>query len=317
MGEPLIVQPSILSIFISPCPPLLHIKVLGILLSRATGKSLDTLLREGIFEPCCMQNTFFHLPSDRTLSDLFEPTVAGEDNGIDPQSSVRIVPDKVNYRWELSCDTSGIDESSMHHNESGSGEVGGEEGGRSHGTKNMPPPLPSSELPWPLIFHPTFCYSAAAREAGTHMSGGAGLLSTGEDYLKFLTAWLAAFSGRPLELDATPRDVPKPILSRKIAELMARDSLPSHLPRPMWIQGFGLGFAIWHHPTCADQVCSPGSVYWAGIFGTNYFIDLSEGCAAVLLTQRYPQLPPGNLSVRYQQLVLQALATKPRTSQVP
>ena len=210
----------------------------------------------------------------------------------------------------------------MQHNESRSGEVGGEEGGLSHSTKNMPPALPSPELPWPLIFHPTFCYSTAAREAGTHMSGGAGLLSTGEDYLKFLTAWLAAFSGRPLELfrpiptlDATPRNVPKPILSRKIAELMARDSLPSHLPRPMWIQGFGLGFAIWHHPRV--QIKFAPWKRTGRVSSEPTTSSIRRGCAAVLLTQRYPQLPPGNLSFRYQQLVLQALAIKPRTSQLP
>ena len=44
--------------------------VLGILLSRATGRPLDELLREGILEPCGMKDTFFHCPAGRKIEKL-------------------------------------------------------------------------------------------------------------------------------------------------------------------------------------------------------------------------------------------------------
>ena len=46
-----------------------------------------------------------------------------------------------------------------------------------------------------LAFDKDFTYSPEAAAAWVHRSGGAGLLSTGADYLKFLTSFLASYRG--------------------------------------------------------------------------------------------------------------------------
>ena len=83
---------------------------------------------------------------------------------------------------------------------------------------------------------------------------------------------------------------------------------------PCVYQGFGLGFAVTADPASADRVCSPGALHWAGVFGSNYFVDPVEMCVGVLLTQRFPALPPGNLRDRYQQLIYQAHRAPPPPS---
>ncbi len=192
--------------------------------------------------------------------------------------------------------------------------------------------------PWPLAYHATYPYTQEAKERGVHESGGAGLISTGKDYLRFLTAVLASLTGRALPLDGNNNSdgggsggsggsdsgsgealavrgrLAPHLLSRTVAEMLARDSLGPSLPRPSWVQGFGLGLAVTLDPAGQDRVCSPNTLYWAGIFGTNYFLSPRDMVAAVLLTQRYPDLPPGNLRDKYQGMVLQALAPKPPES---
>ena len=79
------------------------------------------------------------------------------------------------------------------------------------------------------------------------------------------------------------------ILSRKIAEMMARDSLggvrhsvPQHFSvatghdgASAWLgpgQSWGLGFSIVTDPGKAGYVGSPGTLVWGGIFGTEYMV---------------------------------------------
>jgi len=116
-----------------------------------------------------------------------------------------------------------------------------------------------------LAYDKAFPYSDEASAAGVHRSGGAGLLSTGNDYCKFLLAVLASLDG----------DMDRPrVLSRKMAEMMASNSL-NGAPAD-WLgpgAGFGLGFNICMDPGAAGRVGSPGTLMWAGIFGTEYFIE--------------------------------------------
>ena len=116
-----------------------------------------------------------------------------------------------------------------------------------------------------LAYDKFYTYSNEAQAAGVHRSGGAGLLSTGPDYCKFLEAFLASLNGC--------RNKPR-VLSRKMAEMMASDSLTGATAD--WLgpgSGFGLGFHVCVDPGAAGRVGSPGTLIWAGIFGTEYFIE--------------------------------------------
>mmetsp|Transcript_18828 Transcript_18828/g.49377 ORF Transcript_18828/g.49377 Transcript_18828/m.49377 type:complete len:104 (+) Transcript_18828:1269-1580(+) len=96
------------------------------------------------------------------------------------------------------------------------------------------------------------------------------------------------------------------VLSRKMAEMMASNSL-NGAPAD-WLgpgAGFGLGFNICMDPGAAGRVGSPGTLMWAGIFGTEYFIDPVEHICAVLLTQRFPN-DDIDLRKKFPQLVMQA-----------
>ena len=120
----------------------------------------------------------------------------------------------------------------------------------------------------------------------TTFSGGAGLLSTAGDYLRF--AEMLRCKG---ELDGVR------LLGRKTVEYMTRNHLPGDLAdmgRPSFNEttfegiGFGLGFSVVLDPAKACVICSEGEYGWGGAASTAFWIDPAEDLVVIFLTQLLP-----------------------------
>jgi CubicO group peptidase (beta-lactamase class C family) len=116
-------------------------------------------------------------------------------------------------------------------------------------------------------------------------SGGGGLVSTADDYVRF---------GRMLlgkgQLDGVR------ILSPRMVERMTTDHLTPEqrkiqfLGRDFWAgQGFGLGVSVVDDPTRAigSELVSKGTHGWGGAHGTWYFVDPEEELVAVMMIQLF------------------------------
>jgi CubicO group peptidase (beta-lactamase class C family) len=135
-------------------------------------------------------------------------------------------------------------------------------------------------------------------------SGGAGSVSTLDDYLRFTQMLLNGGT-----LDGVR------VLSRHSVQLMASDHIDSRIGNPMAASLATLGTAGYSHALgvgvrTAHGTGLPGSVgeiTWAGTGGTYFWVDPKEQLAVVYLTQR-----PGASRAQYRrlirQLVYQAIA---------
>jgi CubicO group peptidase (beta-lactamase class C family) len=116
-------------------------------------------------------------------------------------------------------------------------------------------------------------------------SGGGGLVSTADDYMRFCRMLLAGgqLDGHTLVSPATLR-------------LMTANHLPggkdlTALSRSLFSEstnagvGFGLGFAVVFDPVRAMVPSSPGEYYWGGAASTAFWIDPVEDIAVVFMTQ--------------------------------
>ncbi len=183
--------------------------VLGVILERVSGQSLDALLAARIFRPLKMHDTGFT---------------------VEPSKHARIAePYEIDSVWKIKT--------------------------------------PMSD----------------PRKTPPRFSGGGGLMSTADDYLRF--AQMLLNGG---ELDGAR------ILSPKTIELMLADHLPVMRlavptgqiilgPRPGY--GFGLGFAVRTDLGGANTPGSIGIADWNGISGTNFWIDPKEKLAVVWMMQ--------------------------------
>lgn len=120
-------------------------------------------------------------------------------------------------------------------------------------------------------------------EAPAFPSGGGGLVSTADDYVRF---------GRMLLGKGQLEGVR--ILSPRMVERMTTNHLSEEqreiqfLGRDFWAgQGFGLGVAVVDDPTHAigSELVSPGTHGWGGAHGTWYFVDPQEELVAVMMIQ--------------------------------
>ncbi|MCW5958101.1 MAG: beta-lactamase family protein [Pyrinomonadaceae bacterium] len=112
-----------------------------------------------------------------------------------------------------------------------------------------------------------------------NFSGGAGILSTAGNYLRFLQ--MLANGG---EIDG------KRILSRKSVELMISDHLRGIPYRDG--QGFGLGFSIVKDLGARGVIGSEGEFAWGGAYHSTYWVDPKEQLVVVYMTQL---IPAGNI----------------------
>ena len=134
----------------------------------------------------------------------------------------------------------------------------------------------------------------------TFFSGGGGLVSTAEDYIRFTQMLLNGG-----ELDGVR------ILSPKTIELMTMNQLTPGIttgfgerPGVLSTFGFGLGFGI---ATTAplNQLGSKGEYTWGGAAGTIFWNDPQEDLTAVLMVQM--MMNPYPLRGQFKNLVYQAI----------
>lgn len=124
------------------------------------------------------------------------------------------------------------------------------------------------------------------------IQGDGGLLSTAADYAKFMQMLLRggrAPDGRSLLSEATVRSMGENHLGDVRVSLQdaALPDLAKQFPLGAGRDGFGLGFQI-TGPHSEPNTRAPGSMSWAGIYNTEFWIDPVSGIAAVLLMQYLP-----------------------------
>ncbi len=131
-----------------------------------------------------------------------------------------------------------------------------------------------------------------SRPSGDFFSGGGGLRSTAGDYVRFLRAIL---NGGELDgvrfLTTASVDL---MAQNHIGDLEAADSVVSSAPKlsndfdfmPDSVDKFGLGFLINTDPVPGGR--SAGSLAWAGLYNSYYWIDREKDICGVLITQILP-----------------------------
>jgi CubicO group peptidase (beta-lactamase class C family) len=184
--------------------------ILGALVERVSGQTLDEFLRARIFEPLGMKDTHFYLPESK--ADRFAVVYSSKDSG-------------------------GLERAP---------EPGGMVGQGA--------------------------YLKGPRKS---YSGGAGLLSTANDYARFLSMLLNGG-----ELDG------KRLLSRKSVELMTVDHLGGVTYREGL--GFGLGFEVVKDLGARGKPGSVGEFGWGGAYHSTYWVDPKEQLVVVYFTQVNP-----------------------------
>jgi CubicO group peptidase (beta-lactamase class C family) len=112
----------------------------------------------------------------------------------------------------------------------------------------------------------------------TYLKGGAGMVGTAADYLKFL------------QMVANGGDYAgKRYLSKKTVEFMLSDHTPgmggTTIASTGPGYGFGLGFAVRSQDGFAWTPGSKGDAMWAGAWGTSFWIDPKEKLVGILMTQ--------------------------------
>ena len=122
-------------------------------------------------------------------------------------------------------------------------------------------------------------------------AGGAGLLSTAEDYSRFL---LMLQNGGQLEGVR--------VLSPKSVELMTVD----HAGSLYGSQAYGLGFWLTDKLGRNGQPGSVGSFGWGGAYHTTYWVDPAEQMVCVLMTQLMPA-GGSDLHAKFRTMVYQAI----------
>ena len=185
----------------------ISVDVLGLLLERVTGKPLDQVLAQMLFEPLGMKDTAFWVPPAKVsrLADALDA---------DPQ---KVTMNK-SYR---------------------------------------------------ILENPV---------GKSYLKGGAGLVGTADDYLKFAQMMVNGghYQG-------------KRYLSKKTVDFMLSDhtngmgGTTTATTGPGY--GFGLGFGVREHDGVAWVPGTKGDAMWAGAWGTSFWIDPKEGLVGILMAQ--------------------------------
>jgi CubicO group peptidase (beta-lactamase class C family) len=119
-------------------------------------------------------------------------------------------------------------------------------------------------------------------------SGGGGLVSTADDYMRFARMLLNGG-----ELDGAR------LLGPKTIQLMASNHLPggkdlTQMSKSLFSEatyagvGFGLGFGVTIDPAATMLAGSKGDFFWGGAASTFFWVDPVEDLAVVFLTQLLP-----------------------------
>ena len=139
-------------------------------------------------------------------------------------------------------------------------------------------------------------------DAGRYFSGGAGLLSTVPDYLRFTQMLLNGG-----ELDGHR------ILQRETVDRMMQNHIPASAipilpgsPEPPGKNGFGYGGAV-RMDSDSAMPGSPGTFRWSGYATTFFWIDRKADLIAMLWTQFIPAPAVWAVDGEFQKLVYKAV----------
>jgi CubicO group peptidase (beta-lactamase class C family) len=131
---------------------------------------------------------------------------------------------------------------------------------------------------------------------GAYFSGGGGLTSTAEDYLRF--ALLLLNGG---ELDGAR------LLSPPTAELMSAVFAPDTLPGRNPGEGYGLGVRVVTDRAGRNTIVSNGTFGWSGAYNTHFFIDRERDLVAIFMTQVAYLETRGQIRDDFETAVMQAI----------
>lgn len=122
---------------------------------------------------------------------------------------------------------------------------------------------------------------------GGFESGGGGLLGTAADYVRFMQLFLNGGGGvlKKATVDEMGRNQIGRLAAGRIKSTMPAFSLDSD-PQPGHDGRWGLGFFINEVPFEGGR--SAGSLAWAGLANTHFWIDRRAGLCAVLMMQVLP-----------------------------
>lgn len=123
--------------------------------------------------------------------------------------------------------------------------------------------------------------------------GGAGLVSTADDYLKFIRMLLGGGT-----VDGTRVLSPESVTAMRTDQLTDEQKRPPFLGMPFWIgRGFGLNLSVVTDPSKSTQLFGPGGLgtfSWPGAYGTWWQADPANDLILIYLIQNYPDFtgPP-------------------------
>ncbi|HPX35421.1 MAG TPA: serine hydrolase domain-containing protein [Mycobacterium sp.] len=214
-------------------------EVLGIILSRIEGKSLQTVLDERILGPLGMSDTgFFISPDKRNRAATM-------------------------YRLDQ--------HNVLQHDVMG--------------------PIPVKE--------PRFC------------QGGAGLVSTADDYLKFIRMLLGGGT-----VDGTRVLSPESVTAMRTDQLTDEQKRHPFLGMPFWIgRGFGLNLSVVTDPSKSTQLFGPGGLgtfSWPGAYGTWWQADPANDLILIYLIQNYPDFTAAAEAVSGNTALARLQSTQPK-----
>ena len=139
-----------------------------------------------------------------------------------------------------------------------------------------------------------------ALDAQAYASGGAGMVGTAADYLKFLEALRTGGAPvlKPETATAMTTDQICPIFSQRLSVTANKTN---EVVAPGW--GFGFGGAVLLHPEKAEYRAGTGTLSWSGAYGTHFFMDRESGVSFVVLTNTTPTGMAGPFAVALAQAV--------------
>jgi CubicO group peptidase (beta-lactamase class C family) len=122
-------------------------------------------------------------------------------------------------------------------------------------------------------------------------SGGGGLYSTASDYSRFMRALLAGGTldgSRILQAETVALMSQNQLGDLPLSPITPLDPQVANpdLVMPGGLDAFGLGFALNRAPLGSGR--GAGTLSWAGLYNTYFWIDRENGISAVLLTQMLP-----------------------------
>lgn len=214
-------------------------EVLGIVLSRIEGKSLQAVLAERILGPLGMTDTgFFITPDKRNRAATM-------------------------YRLDQ--------QNTLQHDVMG--------------------PIPVKE--------PKFC------------QGGAGLVSTADDYLQFARMLLGGGT-----VDGVRVLAPESVAAMRTDQLSDEQKKHPFLGMPFWIgRGFGLNLSVVTDPSRSAQLFGPGGLgtfSWPGAYGTWWQADPANDLILIYLIQNYPDFSAAAAAVSGNTALARLQSTQPK-----